>query len=77
MCVSTCLDLVIVPIATCTATVAAPNTEPVIVDLLQDPRSMVTPINAHKAELLLYTYGIYNSWSHIIAGLHSGFEVGI
>ena len=46
--------------------------EPVVVDPLQDP-----PINAHKAELLLRTYGIYDSWSHVIAGLHSGFNIGI
>ena len=59
------------------AFVAAPNTEPVVVDPLQDPRSVVTPINAHKAELLLRTCGIYDSWSHVIAGLRSGFDIGI
>ena len=43
----------------------------------EDPRHVVTPLDAHRAELLLYKYDIYDNWLHIIKGLHLGFNVRI
>ena len=57
--------------------VATPSMELVGASQSPDPRCVVTPLVAHKVELLLRKYGIYDDWVHVIAGLRSGFDVGI
>ena len=42
-----------------------------------DPRSVFTPIDAHKTELLLQSLGLREKWEHVIKGLKEGFDVGI
>lgn len=42
-----------------------------------DSRHVVTPIDVSKAGHLMCRYGIYDKWKHVIAGLHSGFNIGI
>ena len=65
------------PISTVAASAATPSMELVAVGQSPDPRCVITPLNAHKVELLLHKYSIYDGWSHVIAGLCSGFNVGI
>ena len=60
----------------------APSAEmpPMVPELARpgsDPRSVFTPVDPAKAELLLRSFNIYNKWSHVIAGLREGFDVGI
>ena len=42
-----------------------------------DPQSVVTPLDPGRVEALLHNYNILAPWSHIITGLHHGFNVGI
>ena len=42
-----------------------------------DLRSVFTPINACKAEALLFKLNLHHKWAHIIQGLQEGFDVGI
>ncbi|CAA7260557.1 unnamed protein product [Cyclocybe aegerita] len=42
-----------------------------------DPRTVFTPIDASKAESILRSFNLYNTWQHVIFGLRNGFDVGI
>ena len=42
-----------------------------------DPQSVVTPLDPDWVGALLHNYNILTPWSHIITGLHHGFNVGI
>ena len=50
------------PISMAVASVATPNIELAAVDQPQDPRHIVTPIDADEAEGLLCKYSIYDDW---------------
>ena len=65
------------PISMVAVSVVTPSMELVSASQSPDPRCVVTPLIAYKVELLLHKYGIYDDWSHVIAGLRSGFNVGI
>jgi len=45
--------------------------------LATDPRSVFTPIDPNKAEILVRTLNLHNKWKHVITGLREGFDVGI
>jgi len=49
--------------------VAPKITEPRAVPSRDDPRKVVTPLNADGLELLLQEQGIFRKWSHIIDGI--------
>jgi len=57
--------------------VAPKITEPRPVPSRDNPRKVVTLLNADGLELLLREQGIFRKWSHIIDGIHHGFDVGV
>lgn len=46
-------------------------------DREHDPRMVVTPLIVPKVENLLRSLGILEKWTHVVAGLRDGFDVGI
>ncbi|KAG1779493.1 hypothetical protein EV702DRAFT_1195454 [Suillus placidus] len=45
--------------------------------LVDDPRTVVTPLDHLRVEEILCKYDIFNDWRHIVDGIHNGFNVGI
>ncbi|KAG1759289.1 hypothetical protein EDD22DRAFT_826635 [Suillus occidentalis] len=44
---------------------------------VDDPRTVITPLDHLRVEELLRKYGILDNWRHIVDGIHNGFNVGI
>ncbi|KZP09832.1 hypothetical protein FIBSPDRAFT_992399, partial [Athelia psychrophila] len=57
--------------------VGTPVTAPEPADTPYDPRTVVTPLIPDRVEETLKIYDISKDWEHVVAGLRSGFDVGI
>ena len=42
-----------------------------------DPWCVVTLLDPNRVEELLRKYNLQNAWTHVIVGLHKGFNTGI
>ena len=53
------------------------NTEPTLAPSREDPRKVVTPLDADGLEVALYKLDIFQKWAHVISGIRDGFDVGV
>ena len=52
-------------------------TERMLAPSEEDPRKVVTPLDADGLEAALQEQGTFEKWAHIITGIRNGFDVGV